>query len=220
MKRVVARFDDEDAASEAERSLRETDRRPYRPEVDDPFFDPSARLPEARGLAWGGLLGGLLGAAVMLAMAFDALWVPRLSPLMAAGQLELAVFGFGAGAAGGGFVGGLAGTYRDAPEPDGPRVAVAVPDRRADETATMLRGHGATAVEASVLVHEHPHRDRVSGVETRRTPAAAPADRRAGSNPQAESDAPGGADASDGADANSGSAVRSDAESESGPGSG
>ncbi|WP_436926620.1 hypothetical protein [Halosimplex amylolyticum] len=194
MRRVVARFDDEEAASDAERSLRETDREPHRPEIDDAFFDPSARPPEARGLAWGGLVGGVLGAALLLAMAMDVVWLPRLSPLMTAGRLTLVVFGFGAGAAVGGFVGGLAGTYRDVPEPDGPRVAVAVPDHRVDETTTMLRGHGATAVDQTVLVHEHPHREQIPTVSPGRQSASKssrPAGRAANgdSNPATAADA-------------------------------
>ncbi|WP_459191896.1 hypothetical protein [Halosimplex sp. J119] len=190
MRRVVARFEDEETASDAERSLRKRDREPRRPEIDDAFFDPSARLPEARGLAWGGLVGGLLGAALLLAMAMDVVWIPRLSPLLAAGRLELAVFGFGAGAATGGFVGGLAGTYRDVPEPHGPRVAVAVPDHRVDETTTMLRGHGATTVDQTVLVHEHRHREQLPAMSPdRRSGPSAGTVASADSNPTTEPEA-------------------------------
>lgn len=153
MRRVVARFDDEAAAADAEAALREADMDPERPEIENPFFDPSARPPEARGLRWGGLIGGLLGAVLLFAMAADALWIPRLSPLLTADRLVLVTFGFGIGAALGGFVGGVWGTTKPIPEPDGPRVAVRVSDARVDDARERLRAHGATAVGDGVTRH-------------------------------------------------------------------
>lgn len=153
MKRVVARYDDEEDAKAAEEALREDDLAPERPTVENPFFDPSARPPEARGLLWGGLIGGIVGAAVLLAMALDMTWVPRLSPIMSAGRLSLLTFGFAIGVAVGGFVGGIWGTSRDVPEPEGPRVAVDVSDTRVEDVKDRLRGHDATTVDDAGTPH-------------------------------------------------------------------
>lgn len=160
MRRVFARYDDPDDAAAAADDLREDDLKPERPDVDNPFFDPSARPPEARGLLWGGLVGGVLGAALMLAMGLDVLWIPRLSPLLSAGRLALVTFGFGVGAVAGGFVGGVAGTLRDVPDPAGPRVAVAVPDARAEDVKDRLRSHGASAVDDVAAYHGGPKTKR------------------------------------------------------------
>lgn len=153
MRRVVARFEDAADASAAEADLREHDMDPSRPNIDNPFFDPSARPPEARGLLWGGLIGGILGAVVLLAMAFDVIWLPRLSPILAAGRLILVLFGFGIGVAVGGFVGGVWGTLRDIPEPAGPRVAVEVPEHRVGNAKKQLRSHDATVVDDAATRH-------------------------------------------------------------------
>lgn len=153
MKRIVARYDDAERAREAEADLRERDLDPERPAVENPFFDPAARPPEARGLVWGGLVGGVVGALVMLAMALDVIWIPRLSPLMSAGRLALITFGFGAGAALGGFVGGVWGTLQEVPDPEGPRIAVRVSDDEAGDVKERMREHGATAVDDAVTRH-------------------------------------------------------------------
>jgi hypothetical protein len=153
VRRVVARYDDPADARDAEASLREADLDPERVEVENPFFDPSARLPEARGLAWGGLVGGLLGAALLLAMAMDVVWLPRLSPLMTAGRLTLVTVGFGVGVAVGGFVGGVWGTLQDVPDPTGPGVAVRVSEARVDDVRERLRDHDATTVDDAATSH-------------------------------------------------------------------
>ncbi len=154
MRRVVARYDDEDDATDAETALREDDLDPERPDVENPFFDPSARPPEARGLLWGGLVGGVVGAAILLAMALDVVWIPRLSPILSAGRLALVTFGFGIGVAVGGFVGGIRGTLEDVPAPEGPRVAVEVSDARVDDVKDRLREHDATAVDDAATRHD------------------------------------------------------------------
>ncbi len=163
MRRVVARYDDEEGASAAEADLREADLDPERPAFENPFFDPSARPPEARGLLWGGLVGGVVGAAILLAMALDLIWFPRLSPLLTAGRVALVTFGFGVGVAVGGFVGGVWGTTRDVPEPEGPRVAVAVPDHRVDDAVDRLRAHDPTAVDDAATRHERARTKSGSG---------------------------------------------------------
>lgn len=153
MRRVVAQYDDSEDARDAEAELREADIEPERPDVENPFFDPSAKPPEARGLRWGGLIGGVLGAVIMLAMALDMLWVPRLSPLMTASRLVLLTFGFLVGAAAGGFVGGIWGTLKEIPEPDEPRVAARVPEAQVDDVKARLRDHDPTTVGDTVTQH-------------------------------------------------------------------
>lgn len=153
MRRVVARYEDEADASDAAAELHEADLEPERPDVENPFFDPSARPPEARGLLWGGLGGGIVGAAILLAMALDLIWFPRLSPILTAGRLTLVTFGFGIGVAVGGFVGGVWGTLRDVPDPEGPRVAVRVSDVQVDDVKDRLRAHDPTAVDDAVTNH-------------------------------------------------------------------
>lgn len=156
MRRVVARYDDEDDARDAEADLRDADLEPEHADIENPFFDPSARPPEARGLLWGGLLGGVIGAAILLAMALDIIWFPRLSPIMTAGRLALVTFGFGIGVAVGGFVGGVWGTLKDIPDPEGPRVAVRVSDARVGDVKDRLRAHDATTVDDAVTHHDKP----------------------------------------------------------------
>jgi hypothetical protein len=153
VKRIVAQYEDEESARAAEADLREDDLDPERPDVENPFFDPSARPPEARGLLWGGLIGGVIGAAILLAMAMDMIWFPRLSPLISAGRLALVTFGFTVGVAVGGFVGGIWGTLKEIPEPEGPRVAVEVSDAHVDDIKNRLRGHDATSVDDAVTRH-------------------------------------------------------------------
>lgn len=153
MRRVVARYDNEKDASDAEAELREVDFDPSRPDIENPFFDPSARPPESRGLLWGGLIGGVIGATILLAMALDVIWFPRLSPILSAGRLALVTFGFGIGAAVGGFVGGIWGTLKDVPAAEGPRVAVEVADGRVHDVKDRLRKHDATTVDDAVTRH-------------------------------------------------------------------
>ncbi|MDS0282670.1 hypothetical protein [Haloarcula onubensis] len=147
MRRVVARYDDPDDATEAAKDLRSEGYDPERPDIGNPFFDPSARPPEARGLLWGGLVGGVLGAILLLAMATDMLWFPRLSPILTAGRLTLVAFGFAVGVAVGGFVGGVWGLRKDVPEAEGPRVAVSVSDAEVGAVEDRLRTHDPTAVD-------------------------------------------------------------------------
>jgi len=104
-------------------------------------------LPEGRGILLGGLLGGVLGAALLLGMDLDLFWVPRLSPLLTADTLTLLSFGFGIGAAVGGFGGGVWGTLQDLPETADERVAVDVTDARAGEVTSKLRSNGAVVVD-------------------------------------------------------------------------
>ncbi len=153
MRRVVAQYTDRADARDAEAELREADIEPERLDVENLFFDPSAKPPEARGLLWGGLVGGVLGAALLLAMALDAIWVPRLSPLMTASRLVLLTFGFTVGAAAGGFLGGIWGTLKEIPEPDRPRVAARVPDAQVDDVKERLRAHDPTTVGETVTQH-------------------------------------------------------------------
>lgn len=166
MRRIVATFDDEDDAAAARRALRDADLKPETPAIDNPFFDPSADLPERRGLLWGGLLGGLLGAVLLFAVNQNLLWIPRFSPIMTAGRYVLLFLGFGLGATVGGFVGGVLGTAQRVPERDRPRVAVTVPDGRVRPTTGLLRRHGATDVADAVTYHEHPLETQSRDAET------------------------------------------------------
>ena len=154
MRRIVARYENDEDANTAEDELRDADLEPERPEFDNQFFDPSSNPPEKRGLLWGGLIGGVLGAILVLAMALDMIWVPRLSPIISAGRLSLATFGFGIGVAVGGFIGGIWGTLKGIPEPDGPRVAVEVSDARVGEVTDRMRSNGATTIDDAVTAHD------------------------------------------------------------------
>ncbi len=156
MRRIVATFGDDDDETTARSALRDANLEPKDPEIDDLFFDPSTTMPEGRGLLWGGLIGGLVGAALLFGLEEYVFWVPRISPIMTAGRYELVLLGFGLGVAVGGFLGGVIGTYRRPPEPEQPRLAVVVPDRRVREVKRLLRDHGATAVDGAATRHEHP----------------------------------------------------------------
>lgn len=160
MRRIVATFDDGDAAAAARSALRDVGLEPRAPDVENPFFDPVADVPEAGGLLFGGLLGGLLGAGVLFAMTQSVFWVPRLSPIMTAGESELVFLGFGLGAAAGCFLGGVVGTVRELPDSDRERVAVTVPDDRVGDVANLLHANGAREVDGVVTHHEHPLRER------------------------------------------------------------
>lgn len=163
MKRIIARFDSEDDAEAAEHALNEAGLEPERPRIDNPFFNPTIRMPEERGLVWGGLLGGVIGLVLFQAINMDLLWVPRFSPMMSADEFAIPVLGLGLGIAIGGFIGGVLGTLRPIPEPEGPEVAVKVPDDRIDRATEVIRTHGATAVSDRVTYHENPEewrRDR------------------------------------------------------------
>lgn len=163
MKRVVAQFEDAAAKADAEQALRESDLEPQEPSIDNPFFDPSTRLPESQGLLIGALLGGLLGVVLLVAMDLDVFWIPRISPVMTAGRHTLATLGFGVGVAAGGFVGGVIGTAMEAPDLDDPRLAVVAPEHRVGEAEDLLEQHGATAIEGTAAYHEHPLRGRADG---------------------------------------------------------
>lgn len=156
MNRIVARFDDEDDAEAAEDALREAELEPEQPQFDNPMFNPVARVPEARGLKWGSVLGGIVGLVIISLTYLNLFLVPRLSPMMSADPLSLLFLGFGVGAIVGGFIGGAIGTLRPISEPEGPEVAVNTPDNRVDEVEELLRGHGATAVNGNVTYHENP----------------------------------------------------------------
>lgn len=156
MKRIVATLEDTEDATAAKDALREADLEPKEPDIDNPFFDPATTMPERRGLLWGGLLGGVIGAILLFALDQNVFWVPRISPIMTVGVYELVFLGFGLGAASGGFLGGVIGTSRQVPELDKPRVAVIVPDDRIGEIEDILRDRGATTVEGAVTHHEHP----------------------------------------------------------------
>ncbi|MFB9823533.1 MULTISPECIES: hypothetical protein [Halobacteriales] len=156
MRRIVATFDDSEETTEAKQALREAGLEPDEPDIDNPFFDPATKMPERRGLLWGGLLGGLIGAVLLFMMDQNMFWIPRISPIMTAGQYMLILLGFGLGAAIGGFLGGVVGTSRQVTALDQPRVAVMVPDNRVGETEDLLRDQGATAVDGTVTHHEHP----------------------------------------------------------------
>lgn len=158
MKRIVASFENTDDAADAKQALHDEDLEPTEPDIDNPFFDPATKMPEGRGLLWGGLIGGLIGAVLLFAWNENVFWIPRLSPIMTAGRYELVFLGFGLGAVIGGFIGGAIGTVRDTPDLDKPRVAVTVPDHRTGETTSLLRSSGATTVEGAVTHHEHPQR--------------------------------------------------------------
>lgn len=162
MKRVVAQFEDAEAMADAERVLRDAGLEPQEPAIDNPFFDPSTRMPESQGLLIGGLLGGLIGAVVLFAMALNVVRIPRISPIMTAGRHMLTILGFGVGVAAGGFVGGVIGTAMEAPILDHPRLAVVVPEHRADEVETLLERHGSTVIEGTAAYHEHPLRGQSS----------------------------------------------------------
>lgn len=166
MKRIVAAFENADDATEAKQALRNEGLDPKEPDIDNPFFDPATKMPEGRGLLWGGLLGGLIGAVLLFAWNESIFWIPRLSPIMTAGRYELVLLGFGLGASIGGFLGGAIGTIRSPPGEEKSRVAVVVPDHRTGEMASLLRSHGATTVEGAVTHHEHPQRTEVTESET------------------------------------------------------
>lgn len=156
MRRVVARFADEADATAAAESLRERGLDPDRSAIENPFFDPTAPIPEARGLAWGAILGALVGLLLFQAVNADVLWVPRWSPMMSADEFAVPFLGLGLGAAAGGFVGGVVGTLRPVPGSTAVALTVSVPDDRAGEVAGLLRDAGATAVRGRVTYHENP----------------------------------------------------------------
>lgn len=162
MKRIVAAFEDADDAAEAKQALRDEDLEPKEPDIDNLFFDPATKMPESRGLLWGGLIGGLIGAILLFAWNENVFWVPRLSPIMTAGRYELIALGLGLGAAVGGFIGGAIGTVRQPPEEEMSRVAVVVSDHRIGEAVSLLRSHGATTVEGTVTHHEHPQQTKAT----------------------------------------------------------
>lgn len=156
MKRLVARFEDVADADEARAALREAGLVPDRRDIETPFFDPGASMPEARGLLWGALLGGIVGLALFYAIEVDLLWIPRFSPMMSAGEYAVPFLGLGLGVAIGGFVGGVVGSLRPVPEPSGVAVAVLAPDDRVGEIRGLLHDRGATDVRGRVVYHESP----------------------------------------------------------------
>jgi hypothetical protein len=152
----VARFADEAGARTAAETLRERDLDPDRSAIENPFFDPTAPLPEARGLVWGAAAGAILGILLFQAINADLLWVPRWSPMMSADEFAVPFLGLGLGAAVGGFLGGVAGTLRPVPDSTAVVIAVAVPDDRREEVAGSLRDAGARSVRGRVTYHENP----------------------------------------------------------------
>lgn len=154
MRRLVARFDADEHARDAEAALRDHDLEPDGPTIENPFFDPTAPVPEATALAWGAILGGVIGLVFFQAINVDLLWVPRWSPMMSAD--EFAVPFLGLGAAIGWFVGGVIGTLRPVPELTGTEVMVEAPDDRVNEAVGLLQDRGATVVQGTVTYHENP----------------------------------------------------------------
>jgi len=98
MRRIIATFEDAEDRTAAKEALRDADLKPEEPDIDNPFFDPATKMPESRGLVWGGLLGGLLGVLLLFALEQNLFWIPRISPIMTAGFHELLFLGFGLGA--------------------------------------------------------------------------------------------------------------------------
>lgn len=166
MKRLVATFDDSESVADARRALRDADLQPAEPDIENPFFDPATSMPEGRGLLWGGVTGGVIGALVLFALSQNAFAIPRISPIMTAGTYMLVVLGFGLGVAVGSFFGGVVGSLRSMPERDEPRLAVLTPDHRTDEAADLLRDSGAKTVNDAVTHHEHPLRRQATDTAT------------------------------------------------------
>lgn len=162
MRRIIATFEDAEDRTAAKQALRDADLEGQEPDIDNPFFDPATKMPESRGLIWGGLLGGLIGALLLFALEQNVFWIPRLSPIMTVGFYELLFLGFGLGAAVGGFLGGAIGTYRQAPDAEQPRLAVKTPDHRVDEAKDLLQDHDAISVNDTVTYHDHPQRTQVT----------------------------------------------------------
>lgn len=158
MKRIDARFDDEQDADAARAALRDAGFDPQTPDVENPFFDPTVRLPEVRLGAIGAVLGGIVGLLLLVAFEQYLFQVPRLSPVTTAGEYSLAFLGLGLGVACGGFVGGAVGILLSAPTNANSSVAVVVPRHRVGEATELLRDHGASTVKTVVAYHEHPHR--------------------------------------------------------------
>lgn len=169
MKRLVARFEDGEDANAAEAALRDEGLEHDRAAIENPIFDPTASLPEVRGLAWGALIGGVVGLLVFQALNADIVWVPRWSPMMSAGEYAVPFLGLGLGVAIGGFVGGVIGTMRPVPDPDGADVVVDAPDHRVNEAAGLLRDRGASVVEGTVTYHENPEKRHDRSGESRRS---------------------------------------------------
>lgn len=167
MKRIVARFEDEEDVRAAESALRDEGLDHHYAETENPIFDPTASLPEARGLFWGALLGGFVGLLFFQAINADILWVPRWSPMMSAGEYAVPFLGLGLGVATGGFLGGVFGTLRPVPAPAGADVIVEAPDHRVNEATGLLRDQGAAVVEGTVTYHENPEERRKSCSEQR-----------------------------------------------------
>lgn len=166
MRRIVARFDDSEHLENAKNALREADFDPTEPDIENPFFDPSTSMPEGKGMLWGGILGGVIGALLLFALNQNAFWIPRISPIMTAGRYMLVFLGLGVGAAIGVFFGGVIGTYKRVPNQDEPRIAVLVPEQRIDDVTELLRHNDATVVDDAVAYHDHPLR-----TQTAQTPA-------------------------------------------------
>lgn len=162
MRRIIATFEDAEDRAAAKEALRDANLESKVPDVDNPFFDPATKMPEGRGLVWGGLLGGLVGALLLFALEQNMFWLPRISPIMTAGVYMLVFLGFGLGAAIGGFLGGAIGTYRQPPDIDQLRLAVETPDHRVDEAEDILRDHDATSVSDTVTYHDHPQRTQAT----------------------------------------------------------
>jgi small-conductance mechanosensitive channel len=162
MRRIIATFEDAEDRTAAKEALRDADLKPEEPDIDNPFFDPATKMPESRGLVWGGLLGGLLGVLLLFALEQNLFWIPRISPIMTAGFYELLFLGFGLGAAVGGFLGGAIGTYRHPLDVKQPRLAVETPDHRVDETEGIFKDHDAISVDDTVTYHDHPQRTQAT----------------------------------------------------------
>ena len=156
MKRIVARFENGQDADAESSELREAGLEPESPAIDNPFFDPTARVPEERWLVVGAIAGGLIGLFALQAINMGLLWVPRTSPLMSAGDYAVPTLGLGLGVVFGAFLGGVIGTLQPVAQPDESELAVEAPDDRIDETEELLYEHDATEVDGTVTYHENP----------------------------------------------------------------
>lgn len=75
--------------------LREASLEPDELDIDNPFFNPAIKMPEGRGLLWGGLLGGFIRAVLLFMMDQNIFWIPRISPILTTGQYMLIFLGSG-----------------------------------------------------------------------------------------------------------------------------
>jgi hypothetical protein len=111
------------------------------------------------GSATGAAAGGVLGGAAGLVVGLMGLAIPGIGPIVAAGPIAAALAGAGVGAVAGGLIGGLTGVgvseddasyYAESVRRGGALVTVRADDSRADETASVMRNHGAVDIDRRV----------------------------------------------------------------------